>query len=351
MRRLREALLYRVEDGRVVCGVCLRGCRLRDGQRGLCGNYAAHGGRLYHIGYGLVSALESRPIEIKPLFHFHPGSTAMTFSGWGCNFLCPWCQNYLLSKRPPDPASDPFLGPEAIVEAALEAGDAGVCASFNEPTVFFDYVYDVFRLAKKKGLYTVIVSNGSLTMEALGMLIEAGLDAISLDIKGCQWTYRRYLGVPDPLHPLRIGKAALEKGVHVEAVYLVVTGANDTEDCIRWVIEKHLEYLGPETPLHINRYYPAYRYHEPPTPMEKLLWIYRYAGEQGIKYRYIGNIPTTRYMTTRCPRCGATLITRTHYTTTSCRIINGRCPRCGYRINIRGECRGRGQKNNKNEIT
>ncbi len=332
-------LQERLEDGRVGCRVCLRRCRLYEGQHGLCGNYANVGGLLVHVGYGLVSALESRPIEIKPFFHFHPGSSAMTFSGWGCNFLCPWCQNWHLSKAKPRPGDASRLPPEKLVEYAVKAGDDGVCASFNEPTISFDYLVDVFREARRRGLYTTMVSNGSLTEEALELLVEAGLDAINVDLKGCRKTYSRLIGVPDPLHVYRVARRALELGVHVEGVFLVVTGANDWDDCIKWVIDRHIEYLGRDVPLHINRYHPAYMYDAPATSLERLLYAYNYATGRGVEYVYIGNVASTRYLHTRCPRCGELLVRRSHYSVVECRLEDSRCPRCGYEIPMVGECR------------
>ncbi len=332
-----------LDDGRVMCRVCLRRCRLSDGQRGLCGNYANMDGRLVHLGYGLVSALESRPIEIKPFFHFHPGSSAMTFSGWGCNFLCPWCQNWHLSKARPKPRLSQRIPAEKLVEYAVKAGDEGVCASFNEPTISFDYLVDVFREAKRKGLYTTMVSNGSLTEEALGALVEAGLDAMNVDLKGCPETYRKYVGVPEPLHVYRVARRALKLGVHVEGVFLVVTGANDWDSCIRWVIDKHVEYLGRDVPLHVNRYHPAYRYNAPPTSMEKLLQAYNYAVSRGVEYVYIGNVASTEYLHTRCPKCGEILIRRTHYGVVECSLEGKRCPRCGYEVLLVGRCKVSGK--------
>ncbi|RLG74925.1 MAG: hypothetical protein DRO14_05200, partial [Thermoprotei archaeon] len=203
---------------------------------------------MYNIGYGKVSAIESRPIEIKPFFHFWPGSAATTFSGWGCNFLCPWCQNWSLSKVKPPKESSDIIGPEKVIELAIEWGDDGVCASFNEPTVHLEYLLDVFKLAKARGLYTTIVSNGSLTREALKLLKDAGLDAMNVDIKGCPETYRRFIGIPNPEEVLHTAKYALELGIHVEAVFLVVTGANDWDECVEWVLKSHIKYLGTDVP-------------------------------------------------------------------------------------------------------
>lgn len=321
------------------CDACIRYCRLKAGQRGMCGNYANVNGALYNVGYGLVSAIESRPIEIKPLFHFWPGSTATTFGGWGCNLLCPWCQNWTLSKRRPDPELDEFVPPSKIVELALKWRDRGTCASFNEPVVFLDYLLDVFDEARRAGLYNTMVSNGTASRRALRELAREGLDAMNVDIKGCPTTYRRFVGYPDPEDVLRNARYALDLGIHVEMVFLIVTGANDQPDCIKWVIDKHLDYLGDDVPLHINRYHPAYEYIEPPTPVRVLEEARDYAERSGIKYVYVGNVATTEHLNTRCPNCGKVVVRRGMYGTLECKLARGgRCGYCGYRLNIVGEC-------------
>ncbi len=335
-----EAKLYKVlSDDKVKCGTCIRGCILKPGQEGFCGNYMNIDGRLYNIGYGNISAFESRPIEIKPFFHFYPGSTAMTFSGWGCNFKCRWCQNYHLSMRKPRNSVGYRIPPKDMIELAIKYRDDGLCASFNEPTIHLEYLIDVFKLSKKHGLYNTIVSNGSLTVEALELLHDSGLDAMNVDIKGCEYTYRRFLGIPNPYKILETARKALELGIHVESVFLIVTGANDSEECIKWVIENHIKYLGVDIPLHINRYYPAYKYDKPPTPIETLLKAYEIALDKGVKYVYIGNIPNTEYMNTKCPRCSEILIVRDQYRTLKCNLNGSKCPKCGYEINIKGACK------------
>ncbi len=336
----REARLWQpveVAGRRLVrCWVCERRCTLAEGMRGFCRNRVCSGGRLYVETYGLLSAVESRPIEIKPLFHYWPGSTSLTFSGWGCNYRCPWCQNHHLSWSEPDPGASIYLEPRELVELAAKLGDEGICASFNEPGIHFEYVVDASAEARRRGLYSTVVTNGYFSERALRELVEAGVDGFSIDIKGCPRTYRRFLGA-DPEYVLRNARRALDMGAHVEMVYLVVTGANDDEECMEWVVGKHVDLLGPEVPLHINRYHPANRYHEPPTELGKLLRAYRIARREGVEYVYIGNVAFEEYQDTRCPRCGKVLIKRRGYTVTYYGLDSGnRCPRCGHRVPIRG---------------
>ena len=338
----REAKLYTVVDssGAVRCGVCENRCLIVPGGRGICGNYVNREGKLYHIGYGRLSAVESRPIEIKPLFHYWPNSTALTFSGWGCNFHCPWCQNHHLSFRVPE-EEDPVVPPHALVEMASRSRDEGLCASFNEPTMNFDYLVDAFSLGRERGLYATMVTNGYLTPEALEELVKSGADGWSIDIKGCPGMREKGI-LPHVDHEVvyRNAKRILDLGGHVEMVYLVVTGANDNEECYKWIVGRHLDMLGPEVPLHVNRYYPAHRWSQPATPVRKLEEIAGFARREGIKYVYMGNIGSSEYETTRCPRCGKVLVVRRGFRVMSFNLRweggEYRCPRCGHRIPMRG---------------
>ncbi len=315
------------------CEVCERRCKIKEGATGVCGNYSCINGKLYHVGWGRLSAIESRPIEIKPLFHYWPNSTALTFSGWGCNFYCPWCQNWPLSFSRP---RGEVIPPERLIK--LAENDEGLCASFNEPATLFDYLLDLAPLAKEKGKYLSLVTNAYFTEKAMKMLLEAGWDGWSVDIKGCPKA-KRALRTVDHEKVFRNAKIALDNNAHVEMVYLVVTGYN--EECYDWIVKKHLDYLGEDVPLHINRYYPANIWREPPTPISLLMKIREYAIKEGIKFVYVGNVGDPELETTRCPKCGKVLIRRFGYRVTHWALdfVNGkyRCPRCGEVIPIKGK--------------
>ena len=330
-----QARLYeKLEDDIVRCLICERRCILNPNQIGICKNYQNLSGKLIHLGYGVLSAVESRPIEIKPLFHYWPNSTALTFSGYGCNFYCSWCQNDHLSfsNLPEDPKRIP---PERLVEYALKVGDEGLCASFNEPATLYDYLLDLFEFGKRSNLYGVLVTNGYFTEKALENLVEAGADGYSMDIKGCPKACNA-LATIDHVKVFRNARKLIDLGGHVEMVYLVVTGFNDDEECIEWILGKHFDLLGPDIPLHINRYYPAHVWREPATSLSKLLRIMEKAQRIGINYVYVGNVGVPELEETRCPRCGKTLITRHHYRVTYYHLDGDRCPRCGRKIPIRG---------------
>ncbi|MEM2004971.1 MAG: radical SAM protein [Zestosphaera sp.] len=336
---MHEARLYSPRaDGSLECLVCERRCRLRTGVRGLCRNYMNIGGRLYSLGYGRLSAVESRPIEVKPLYHYWPNSTALTFSTFGCNFYCPWCQNHFLSFR--DPGSDvPLMDPAHLVKLARISGDKGLSASFNEPTVNYEYLIDVADIARSEELYLSIVTNGYQTPEALDELVEVGFDGWSVDIKGCPGMRRALPGI-DHSKVFRNARRVLDLGGHVEMVYLVVTRTNDYDECSEWIIDNHLSKLGPEVPLHINRYYPAHKWREEATQLRKLLDIYARARKGGIEYVYVGNVGIPELETTKCPKCGKILVERYNYSVTGFSLVREggtyRCPRCGYKIPLRG---------------
>jgi pyruvate formate lyase activating enzyme len=336
---VREALLYEgLSKDKVRCILCERRCVIAPGQRGVCKTRVNIGGKLYTLVYGDVSALESRPIEIKPFFHYWPGSSALTFSTWSCNFDCVWCQNYHLSKTAPDPAKARYYSPEEIVEAALSGGDEGLCVSFQEPTVLTEWVLPIFKLGCEKGLYCCYVSNGYMTLEALKLLKKAGTDGLKVDVKGDAETYLKYCGGADVEKVWRNIEAAKKMSFHVEVVNLVVTDVNDDEECLKEVIERHIKEAGTDTPLHFTRYYPAYKFSNPPTKVETLERAYEMAKEDGVLYPYLGNVQGHKYENTYCPNCGEALIKRFGYTIVEYKITDDeKCPKCRQPITITGK--------------
>jgi len=333
---MREARLYERISGDVVrCLICERRCELIPFSAGVCKNYVNHDGKLMHAGYGVLSAVESRPIEVKPFFHYWPNSTALTFSGYGCNFYCPWCQNHRLSfsKLPKD---EPIIPAERLVDKALRSGDEGLCASFNEPATLFDYLIDLFELGAERGLYGTLVTNGYFTERAAEKLIEAGADGFSVDIKGTPYSKSALTSI-DHEKVFKFSKLVLDRGGHIEMVYLVVPGFNDSEESVEWILRKHLDYLGEDVPLHVNRCYPAHMWQKPATPLQKLLMIREKAVRLGIKFAYVGNVGAPELESTKCPACGKTLIVRIGYRVSYYGLSGGgRCPRCGEKIPLRG---------------
>jgi pyruvate formate lyase activating enzyme len=287
--------------------------------------------------YGLSSGISANPIEKKPFFHFWPGSRSLTIGSFSCNFECPWCQNWHISKRPPDPRAGEFVSPERFVRMVREVGCQSTSVSFNEPTLLFEWALDVFRLARRAGYQNTFVSNGYMTPEALRALAEAGLDAINIDVKGGAEAVRRYCGA-DVRAVWRNVREALRLGLHVEVVCLLIPGVNDRPDQVAELVDAHLRSAGPGVPIHFTGYYPAYRFTAPPTPVETLERARRLAVEKGIRFAYVGNVPGHPYENTYCPECGELLIERFGFEVVRVRLDGGRCPRCRCRVPVVGRC-------------
>jgi len=341
---VRKATFYeKLFDGKVRCTLCERKCEIPLGSKGFCKTRMNIDGELYTLVYGDISAMESRPIEIKPFFHYWPGSTAFTFSTWSCNLNCVWCQNFHLSKLEPNPVKTIYYSQEKIVEMATHDGDAGLCASFQEPTLLSEWAISLFKLGKEKWIkYCCYVSNGYMTLDVLRALYEAGMDGLKIDIKGDSETYEKYCGGADVEKIWRNAREAKKLGLHVEIVNLVVRDVNDDEETLRWVIEKHLKEVGAETPLHFTLYFPAYKFNNPPTKVETLEKAYEMAKKAGVLYPYIGNVSGHRYENTYCPNCGERLIQRYEYYILQYKITKEKkCPKCATSIPITGEYVGR----------
>jgi pyruvate formate lyase activating enzyme len=231
-----------------------------------------------------------------------------------------------------------YCSPERIVEHALLGKDDGFCASFQEPTILTDWVIPLFKIGREKGLYCCYVSNGYMTLAALRLLKESGMDGLKIDLKGDAETYRKYCGGADVEKVWRNIWEAKKMGLHVEVVNLIVTGVNDNEDCLRWVIQSHLKEAGAETPLHFTRYYPAYKFYNPPTKIETLEMAYEMARKAGVLYPYMGNVPGHKYEDTYCPNCKEKLIQRLGYTILKYRVSSDKkCLKCGETIHITGK--------------
>jgi pyruvate formate lyase activating enzyme len=330
---LRESLLQeRVSDGKVRCLTCERRCLLPTGGTGWCHTRRNIDGKIYTLVYGLISSLSANPIEKKPLFHFFPGSTALTAGTWSCNFACPWCQNWEISKSEPKDQGYGYISPEEFIELAKHYRCRGTSISFNEPTLMLEWSLDVFRLARRKGLYSTFVTNGYMTQEALELSIEAGLDGANVDIKGDGEAVKRYCQA-DVEVVWRNCRILKERGVHLEVTTLVIPGVNDNERVLRSVAERVCSELGRETPWHLTRYFPAYEFHAPPTPLATLEQAHALGKEAGLEFVYLGNVPGHRFENTYCPSCGSLLIERQGFSITT-GLSDRRCPDCGREILI-----------------
>lgn len=289
------------------------------------------GGVIYMLSYGAVSSVSANPIEKKPLYHFHPGTYALTAGSWGCNFGCPWCQNWEISKQRP-PLAGPFTSPDAFVDEARRQGCRGTSISFNEPTLSLEWSLEVFRLARSQGLYNTFVTNGYMTPEALNLLVEAGLDGMNVDVKGGAEAVRRHCKGIDVEKVWNACQLARKMGVHLEITTLVIPGVNEDTASLAAIAGRIVSELGADVPWHLSAYFPAYRYDAPPTPIATLERALAIGREAGLRFTYLGNVPGHPSGHTACPHCGELLIERRGLSVLRNRLRGGSCPTCGKTI-------------------
>jgi pyruvate formate lyase activating enzyme len=328
---VRPSALQEAIAGKVRCLVCERRCLLVEGGTGWCRTRQNRGGTLQTLAWGAVSSLSANPIEKKPFYHFYPGSRALTVGSWGCNFGCPWCQNWEISRAVP-PSRGRFLSPEVFVQETLRQKCQGTSVSFNEPTLSLEWSLEAFRLSRAQGLYNTYVTNGYMTPEALDLLAEAGLDAMNVDVKGGEAAVRKYArGVRADRIWARC-RQARQLGLHLEITSLVVPGVNDDETSLAETARRIVEELGPQTPWHLSAYFPSYRFDAPPTPMATLEGAFELGRRAGLEFVYLGNVPGHPHDNTYCPACGALLVERWGFELVRYALATGRCPRCGRTI-------------------
>jgi len=333
---VKEAMFYEPLENKVVrCTLCPRYCVIPPGKRGFCRCRENIDGKLYAINYGKVCSAAVDPIEKKPLYHFYPGSLAFSIATAGCNFRCKHCQNWEVSQAAPDEVLYNTLYPEDIVRMTLEYRCEGISYTYTEPTVFYELMYDTANIARRKGLYNVMVTNGYINEEPLKNL---KIDGMNIDIKGNERFYREICGAS--LEPvLRTAILSKKMGIHVEVTNLIIPTYNDNMEDILNLIHFVRDYLGRDTPLHFTRFFPRYKLLDiPPTPIEVLERARNLALEEGLKYVYIGNVPGHEGENTYCPRCGTLLIDRSKFTMVVVNIDTSsgvpRCPNCGEVIDI-----------------
>lgn len=335
---MKEAILYeKLDRERVRCNVCRHRCLIAPGKKGYCGTRQNIGGRLYTLIYGRISSISNNPIEKKPLFHFYPGTFYLSLGSLGCNFRCPGCQNWEISHSEFDESKTESLSPEQSVGLALRHGSEGLSWTFNEPAIWLEYTLEGAKLAKGKGLYTVYVTNGFITPEALET-ISPYLDAFRVDIKGfCEETYRKITSVRAFPGVLDSASLARKKyGMHVECVTNVTPTINDDEGELRKLAGWIRDELGPDTPWHVTRFFPYSNLsHLEPTPLPKLERIRQMGIDAGLRYVYLGNVPGHEGENTYCYKCKALLIERYGFSVIQNRTVDARCPRCGIQIDGR----------------
>ncbi|MBN1437967.1 MAG: AmmeMemoRadiSam system radical SAM enzyme [Anaerolineales bacterium] len=327
----KEAMLYdKLPGGKVRCRLCAHRCIIPDGGKGICQVRENRGGVLYTLAYGKTIAQHVDPIEKKPLFHFHPGTTAYSVAAPGCNFRCSWCQNWEISQMPRERhlLLGELAAPDEIVAAARRAGSRSIAYTYTEPTVFSEYALDTARIAHSSGLANLFITNGYMTEEMLEQSAPF-LDAANVDLKAFrEKTYQQYVGAK--LAPvLESLKTIRRLGIWLEVTTLVIPGINDDPAELKDAAGFIAQELGPDTPWHISRFFPAYRMNDrPPTPLEKLEEAREIGRAAGLHYVYLGNAADGE--DTLCPHCGRAVIRRIGNRILDCGVTgDDRCPACG----------------------
>lgn len=329
---MKEALFYeKLEGSTVRCHLCPHECKINESRSGICGVRENKDGVLYTLVYGMVVARAIDPIEKKPLFHFYPGSTAYSIATVGCNFRCKNCQNFDISQLPKKDRSliiGEYLAPDEIVAAAKEHRCRSIAYTYTEPTIFFEYAYDIARLAREAGISNVFVSNGYITEEAL-RTIAPYLDAVNVDLKGLsEEFYLKNCGAH--LEPvLDAIKLYKRLGIWVEVTTLVIPTLNDSDDDFRGIAE-FIKGVGVDIPWHISQFYPTYKLTNLPlTPVSTLQKAREIGLEVGLRYVYEGNVPGEGGEHTYCYQCGRVLIRRYGFQILANTLSDATCPYCG----------------------
>jgi pyruvate formate lyase activating enzyme len=323
--------LFNKYEDKTECLLCPHLCKIAEGRTGICGVRKNNGGSVELLTYGVLSGYALDPIEKKPLYHFYPGTNILSLGSYGCNLRCDFCQNYTISQR----VSSDYVSRTDIEGILRDAHDAlnniGIAFTYNEPVIWFEFISDVARKAKKKGLKTVMVSNGYVNKEPLDEIISF-TDAFNIDLKAFNNDFYRKL-TGGELEPVKNTlKQIARSGKHLEITTLIIPGQNDDEKEMAMETEWIAGELGTEIPFHLSRYYPMYKREDPSTPHEMLKRLSAIASKN-LSYVYVGNMATEAGQNTICPACGKTVTRRAHYNTKLQNLDQkGNCTGCGKNI-------------------
>jgi pyruvate formate lyase activating enzyme len=331
---MKEALYYQPKDhNQVECMLCPHHCLINDGQRGICRVRYNDAGKLFSEVYGYPAAISMDPIEKKPLYHFFPGKNVLSIGTVGCNLRCFYCQNCDISQVSFNEAGKIKYVPvdEMVLMANGKSNNIGMAYTYNEPTIFFEYMYDIAIRIKHAGLKNIMVSNGYIEHEALKQLGEV-IDAYNIDLKG--FTDRFYKkNTSSSIKPVLESIQFIAKsGAHLELTNLLIpelnTSIKEFINMVKWIRDE----TGSETVLHLSRYFPRYKADIPSTPAEVLKERY-YIAQEYLHHVYLGNINEQGFSDTICYRCNANIIKRNGYGITLDNIDSqGNCKSCGTKI-------------------
>ena len=282
-----EALYYKsLEKGRVKCGLCPNFCMISQGKLGACGIRKNIDGRLFSMVYGEVTSVALDPVEKKPLYQYHPGEFILSIGTKGCNFKCPYCQNWHISQEPDVPTKS--VTSEWLVKRAKDSGSFGIAYTYNEPFIWYEFLLDTAKIARISGLKNVLVTNGYVNQAPLKEALPL-IDAMNIDLKSIDGDfYKKYCA--GSLEPVLGTIRKAHSKCHIELTNLIIPGLNDSPDQLTRLVSWIYENLGSEVPMHFSRYFPCYKFTKaPPTPTETLKLAESIARKK-LKHVYLGNI-------------------------------------------------------------
>jgi len=313
------------EKEKIICMLCQHYCQMKEGQVGVCGVNKNEHEELKTVVYGHPSALNIDPVEKKPLYHLLPGTTALSFGTVGCNFKCPFCQNWQISQEHKVDESV-YISPERMVDLAIENGASSIAYTYNEPTIFYPYAKDIGVIARKKGLKNIFVTNGFETPEVVKDMA-SWLDAANVDLKSWDDAYYKKVlkgGLEAVKETLR---GMIKEGIWVEVTTLLIEGENDSNEDLEAMASFIANDLGLHVPWHLSAFHPDYKMQDHEyTKLQTLQRANDIAKKAGLFYVYMGNVPV--HGDTYCPDCGTLLIDRTGYAITKNSLVEGNCPKC-----------------------
>jgi len=313
---------------KIECILCRHYCQLKEGQIGICGINKNTNSSLENLVYAHPSALNVDPVEKKPLYHFLPGTLALSLGTVGCNFTCPFCQNWGISQSKNIDKSV-TITPEQMVDLAKQHKCSSIAYTYNEPTIFYPYAKDIGVIAKEEGIKNIFVSNGFESSEVVKDMA-SWLDGANIDLKS--WDERYYKRVlKGGLEAVKDTiKTMVSEGIWVEVTTLLIEGENDSKKELE-EMASFIASVGKWIPWHLSAFHPDYKMKDHNfTGLETLKKAYDIAKKAGLYYVYLGNVPV--HGDTYCPKCGELLIDRTGYSVTLNKIKDGKCPKCGREI-------------------
>lgn len=316
----------------MVCDLCPHRCRIAPGKFGRCRSRKNTDGKLIAYNYGRISTMAVDPIEKKPLYHFHPGAHVFSIGGIGCNLRCQYCQNYTISQSPIGKKRTTYMSPAQIVDFCRQQGYDKIAFTYNEPSIWFEYIHDIADL--DPDLELILVTNGMIEREPLEELCSL-VSAMNIDVKSFDERFYKEVCGGSLEDVKRSCETVAASKVHLELTYLVIPDYNDGHEEVRRFIEWARDHLGPDIPVHFTRFHPDYNMMGLRlTPVDTLLDLRSMAMGMGMNYVYVGNVMTEDGSNTYCPGCGETVIKRTGFRVQVTGLDGDRCKYCNTRIHI-----------------